>query len=453
MKGIAMSLAVLFLMGISSIETMAKDSGAAQVTGVSVDTVDDDGIYIFFTLTVQNMKGQNIRAMIWLSDNDTGGLVQARPESDPTYQDLNGNLTTQEELAPCCDETLYESLSLYIPYSSFPYGTTNWHPMFQIQDSGGNNLMDNDGHFDSHSFETTIPGSSGYDCPDISTDSDCDGATNSQELWIAQNFMPVYEFDEEEHDILQGTDGISEFNDVIFLYQVSRVTCWVTEFDDEYTLIVTDPSSNFEDYLLTVVATYEYDYVPYDPVWDSEEDLFAHYGDTERVQLCIEVEADGSSTSVLAIQINRHEEADVYVPDDLEWDSGGRVHLYVSEGKHGTYISHDECENAVSGIQWVGWDEDCSDGRVIYPTVNQGLNIGEFANQQVWASDLGDSRVSNLFPGEAIWSLNADDKEHIESRFCGGYDVPQAPGEHTVISPDIYTAPWCAGSLTSKWYQ
>ncbi|MFN8528279.1 MAG: hypothetical protein U0670_06685 [Anaerolineae bacterium] len=310
------------------------------------------------------------------------------------------------------------------------------------------------------------------------SDSDQDGIVDRLELWVAQSFMPIFEYDENERDPIAGTYGIYEYQDVVYLYQVTPVWCNYVPGDDYYYLQDYQPGAPLERVLLTVVATYEYDFVPVDlagpdTFLSNSTDLdFDHYGDTERAQLCINwtTNPDNSiTTSLQYVLLTRHHFGPIfYWYSNFEYPVDGlRIRLQVSEGKHAAYATHDECEDAVSfmngvlgimsgeihtGItdlmQSLYWDEDCSFGNVIYPTVTQQQNVGEFAGRTVYIEELGDPRISALFPGEAIWSIDGADAR--SQYFCGGYDVPSYNQTHNV-SPG-FDDHWCAGGLTSKWY-
>lgn len=314
-------------------------------------------------------------------------------------------------------------------------------------------------------------------------DCDEDGISNSRELWIAETFMPVFEFDEGEHNILRGTSGIQQQDDVVFLYQVSEVKCGVHAISGIGTRFILEPldtdmslPSWIEDstsYLLTVVAAYEYDYLPYDP-GPGEEDVFNHYGDTERVRICIVHEDD--QFIVRSVYINRHHELALYVRSDLEWD-GSHVYLYVSEGKHATFASESECRGSVSAsdtldyitdpgnfvglsvyhleswkgffesLSWVGFREDCGGGRVIRPVVYEDYNVGEY----IWLAEttMGDM-APELPDNEMVWSYYAEANWAREHYFCGGYDVGDYDSTHQVVIG--YRSPLCAGSLVTKWW-
>jgi hypothetical protein len=107
-------------------------------------------------------------------------------------------------------------------------------------------------------------------------DTDGDGITDQQELWIARTFIPVYEYDEDEHPhwIDDDVDGIAEFrsrneiksNKVMFLFQVSPVNCSRDEYSSGTWVANLDSRSPSNNYLLTIMALYRYDYVPYDPI-------------------------------------------------------------------------------------------------------------------------------------------------------------------------------------------
>jgi hypothetical protein len=288
-------------------------------------------------------------------------------------------------------------------------------------------------------------------------DTDEDGIPDSTELFIAQSFMPVFEFDEEEHNIVTGAKPIREFQDFAFLYQVSQVKCGVNAGSGAIRFYLEEMDSpnevpewieNSTSYLLTVVAAYGYDYVPYDPVSGSEEDLLAHYGDTERVRICIVLENESYVTRY--IMMNRHGESWNYLAHEIDWYENSHPYLYISEGKHATFASGDECEDSIEGAEWLGWDEDCSDGILIAPTVTAGLNVGEWSSQGVlYTSEMNQSQLGDTFPWEAVWSYNAAG-DHRDNYFCGGYLVEDYSEKHDIVTP-FYEWEWCGGGLDGKW--
>lgn len=268
-------------------------------------------------------------------------------------------------------------------------------------------------------------------------DNDGYGFTDAWELELATAFMPIFEFDEDEHNPITGADGIQWGRDVLFYYQVSPVDCFVN--GDQGVVL---PRSDMPTGLMTIVGLYSYDYVPYDTVFTSEDDVFAHYGDTERVRLCLE--AGPSGVYVTFMTITRHSHQHFYRADEITY-VGTHPYLYVSEGKHATYVSKSECEDAVSGFEWLAWDEDCGEGAVIRPEVRADMNVGEYIpGMRVMFTNAA------LFPNEAIWTNNTSEA-HRDNHFCGGYNVPDYNSDHSVISPG-YDSPWCAGGLPSKWW-
>ena len=282
-------------------------------------------------------------------------------------------------------------------------------------------------------------------CSAFTRDSDGDGIADAEEGRIVGIFMPVFEFDEDEHNILAEHSGFEEFRDVIFLHQLSPVEC---SLDGSSPVI----DQGGADLLLTVVAVYGYDYAPVHPLNTIENDTFAHYGDTERVRLCLQRAGEGNDYEVSFVLINRHGEEHAYRAGQLARDEDGeRIYLYVSEGKHATFVSGDECEQAISGLEALGWNEDCSGGPVILPAAG-GLNVGEYqVGQRIDAEDLGETRVGDLFAGEAVWSPEAGNPSHRDAHFCGGH----APSDYAAtrsVAP-FYESPVCGGSLHSKWYQ
>ncbi|MBC8505409.1 MAG: hypothetical protein ISR58_08965 [Anaerolineales bacterium] len=339
-------------------------------------------------------------------------------------------------------------------------------PSANIYENGS--LMITEGNYSPENYSSV--GGSQQSAADI----DGDGISDDTELWIAESFMPVYEFDYEEHNILKvGSISIRENRDVMFLWQVSPVKCGVkaTSGAIRFYLETLDSNAslpswieNSESMLLTVVATYPYDYVPFDLT--TEQDIFTHYGDTERVRLCITKEE--SNYSLLFAQINRHHETAYYVSSDLTIIDNSHPYLFVSEGKHATFASDAECEGSVSALhifhvenpfdkeEWkegfsgAGWDEDCDGGPVIRPSVVASLNVGEYEpNTGVYTNHLGNSQLSSLFPGEVVWNPDTRGRGSV---FCGGYDIEldDYSEKYEVITG--YNSPWCSGTLDSKWW-
>jgi hypothetical protein len=314
-----------------------------------------------------------------------------------------------------------------------------------------------------------------------SQDKDCDGISDDFELWLAQGFMPVFEYDEQEHNPITQTSGILEGLDVIYLYQVSEVKCGVNAGGTggvnlvQFILEPKDTTKSLPSwitektsYLLTVVSTYQYDYLPYDP-GPGEEDLFNHYGDTERVRIC--VVHDGDNYVARFLIINRHNEKDMYQLSKVPTWEGSHPYLFVSEGKHATFVSESECRGSVSASQiidnpfegdnwkWLGFHEDCGGGKVIRSTVLASYNVGEPYSFMPESGRvvLHDMAIAGGWPYdmdpfgiEVVWSAWADDSNNRDHYFCGGYNIDYYLGTHNVTTG--YDSPWCAGQLANKWW-
>lgn len=320
--------------------------------------------------------------------------------------------------------------------------------------------------------------SSGPQNPDY--DLDGDGLSNELELWVASTFGPVYIYDKEEHNILTDTDNIAEFRDVAYYYQVSPAHC-----DPVSRTIAPTPQ---DDLVLTVVAAYAYDYVPYDPLYRTEKDVFAHYGDTERIRICLE-RYEGSDVpapkdlrqihgaeyvpnvpgsvrrSAYAVAFARikrhHDDPKPYATDQFEWESDTHLALYAAEGKHAAYTSDGECEDYVSGGQWLFWDEDCSsrsdNPQIIWPQSLQSayFNVGERdqdgkKNQLLDSTfDVQDPAFRTFVYPEQVWDTSF--------RFCGGFyaliDDPGGKRDVITVLGKGYTAETCGGSLGGKWFE
>ncbi len=286
-------------------------------------------------------------------------------------------------------------------------------------------------------------------------DTDGDGLENAEELWVANTFAPVYEYDEQEHNIITGHSPIAEGTDVAYYYQVTQAFCDVPNNKID--------QSSKEHTVLTIVATYPYDYLPYDPVVGGEDDRWAHNGDTEMIRVCFQrLDKQPANWSKFhgavyqrknggkniwylptVVFLKRHTGAPVMhsARDGMQWESISSTHfrLYISEGKHATYRFVDECENNVGGFQWLGWDEDCAGGVVIRPTHLQSAkyNVGE-ANKPAFTK----INVFNSSRAEYAWGP--------KQRFCGGLNTFSPDRKHDVVA-HVYDENNCAAGLGSKW--
>lgn len=346
-------------------------------------------------------------------------------------------------------------------------------------------------------------------------DQDCDGLSDDLEHWIAQTFAPVYYLDAEEQVATYGLP-----------FQVtSDVTCITPEINQVDATIVRPGG---DDILLTTVFAWERDYVEYrtwssasmqafdrslagllwdtvkagwsgittgsfegsssmgspteffwayiSPIkpsdfdadsWTNRKD-FVHYGDTERVRICIRMTEAFSSNPVfganwspklgtgkprfyqaMGVEFRRHGHSFVYLPAQIGWEEVSHPVIFVSEGKHGQYVSVDECGSYAWAANAAGafWDEDCSYDpryRLVAP-LDPEFNVGERVREGASARSLSAAQaaIARLFPGEEVW---------VDRPFCGGHFVqdPQAMADYVGA---IFTGEnICGGSLSSKWW-
>jgi len=314
------------------------------------------------------------------------------------------------------------------------------------------------------------------------TDSDGDKLSDAEEAWVAKTFAPDYYYDNQEHNEMSGGTGIKEGVDVEYFFQVTQGDCveipryghieysvegsrtWL-----EYTAIKAKPTPD-KYVILTVVAAYRYDYVPWDPPGMSEKDVGAHAGDAEMVRIFFtrstkipsstELEkkhgavfTEGSDKRAyipVKFVIKRHRDEEMlYDPQALTWHDKTHPMLVISEGKHAAYISRSECEQYVGGVESLGWDEDCTKSpasdRIIRPRSLTNLsntnNVGEAENPLFSRRKLfGSGRW------EYMWSP--------EIRFCGGYNIYSPADTRPVVEIlgiDAYTEAYCGGAIGGKW--
>lgn len=290
-------------------------------------------------------------------------------------------------------------------------------------------------------------------------DTDGDGLEDAEELWVAKTFAPVYQYDKEEHNIITGHKPVAEGPDVAYFYQVTQAFCDIRKAE------VTQTSKVHT--VLTVVAAYPYDYVPWDPFYSDEQDRWAHNGDTEMIRICFQTlfnqpsnwsqmhgavyqrKNGGKKVWYLPtiVIIKRHTDDPVWykAPDQMQWESATSTHfrLYISEGKHAAYPSYAECAHYVSLFEKLAWDENCTETTskaiVIRPTSLQTAkcNVGEASKPALVSSKVfGNSRT------EYFWG----DKQ----RFCGGINTFSPDDMHTVVS-GLYDERYCGGALGGKW--
>jgi len=300
------------------------------------------------------------------------------------------------------------------------------------------------------------------------SDSDRDCISDETEHQFADIFMPILEYDEDEHNIVTDQPE-GEFDQwesgLVFLHQVSPVDCHMWSSLDGDHKIYYDPPQYWHDnglppkVLLTVVATYQYDYVPLDPSFlvdpgsfSGEQDRLMHYGDTEVIRICIADDNGDSNYEIDFVVTVRHSHHYLYLPHELEWE-GTHPYMYVSEGKHATYSSKDECHDANPWYQDLAWREDCGEGRIIRPWVGGFLNVGEYDEDNPQTITLYEQGVADYFGewhDEWVWSPYANYENRREYRFCGGYNVNEPNGTNWNSG---YPSPNCSGSLDSKWWK
>jgi len=471
-------------------------------------TARDEGHQLHFEAVLQATSaleaGQLIMA-VWPVTDDHAPLQN---NGDPNYIDSEGNLFTYGTTLVGDGPGQYR-WRFDLPLNQFPTGEYPIDLAFRFKMA-----------------DSTQAGAEVYDLnlainrpvpqpieqhPCTSNDTDCDDIPDGIEDWIARTFTPTYYLDDEER-----------VERVAFPFQVtSDVTC-VWQGPHEESVI-----AGGDDYLLTVVATWEKDYVEYrwwdgtimkaadrgivgfladsvqgigsmimtgsfgnpfdvdsvgdvffsyiSPIrpedftriseWTEGRDDFIHYGDTERLRICIRstqrLEPNpmhganwspqlGTARPVyyqaMSVELRRHGHTYSFDPTALRWEDFSHPVIYVSEGKHGQYTSPDECSDFVwtkGPQQAFFWSEDCSSNpeRIIRPELSPAMNVGERgAHQPQWEP----AAIGALFPGELVWG----------DPFCGGHrsevDDPSALADYWIAVGTGETI--CGGGLGTKWW-
>lgn len=311
------------------------------------------------------------------------------------------------------------------------------------------------------------------------SDRDGDGFPDWEEDFVAEKYMPYFEYDEEEYNYNTGSQPIRQFEDVIYLYQITPAYCEAVEVASSFNVTILDhqPGTYMSTILMTVVAIYPYDYVPDLSTASGRENVFAHFGDTEVVRLCIHrtENTEGSvNYQVGFVQMIRHSHAHTYWYSDFEETQDGHVWIHVSEGKHAGFASYGECEHSNDlSIQQVAWDEDCDDGIKIMPYTGPEANVGEqnaffdipFSSTSFasWMQNRG-YQMSGFNPSYRGYTDTYDEYVWIASsltprasRYCGTYPINDfdSSNKRTIVSVggvSVYEQEWCAGGIASKWY-
>jgi hypothetical protein len=248
--------------------------------------------------------------------------------------------------------------------------------------------------------------------PNPNLDSDHDGITDQDELTLAQTYAPYF--------VIARNDP--ERGEIRWVYQVTRWT--------------TGPNTVSCDLVIVIVALYQDDWVPTWGWW--------HHGDTEPVYLCFDVpdvnDIDFGEEALRSITVVRHSKGYTYeYPQEIEMDGTHPV-LYISDGKHATYPSYNNCTNAnmidfiSTGWFSLGIPEQCDSWTGILADLPEDHNVGE-EYFPLFQSTNDRDELRNLYPDEWIWK---------DVPFCGGTPVQ---GRHQKLA---LSQPICAGSIYSK---
>ena len=175
------------------------------------------------------------------------------------------------------------------------------------------------------------------------TDADRDCISDALEDTIAATFMPVFVFDEEEHNIL-ANQNFSDFgpgNGVEYLYQVSIADCYTkVDSNSNPTSAVfqlgssspLDPTLNIRtprSIMFTVLEIFPYDYLPKQNIlydFSDEEDVFVHYGDVETIKFCLRDDDRNGAYTVSFIQFRRHKKEYII---NATWEKEGTHMVFV----------------------------------------------------------------------------------------------------------------------------
>ena len=253
------------------------------------------------------------------------------------------------------------------------------------------------------------------------SDLDGDGLWDSTEDWVAATYGPYYVLDEEEDRLRTGPTA--------HVFQVTPAPEWWGK-----------------GVILTVVGLWGRDLAELADAINS----FVHYGDTEAVEIWIQlIDGDYNTGHYLINRVTmyRHSNSFNYMPGEYSMIDNHPV-VYSSQFKHGSYASSEECEGSVF---WKNFKEDCDGGSEFYALLPPEHNVGELDQPLFTWMDERET-LGWMFPGEKVW-----DQYYA---FCGGYDVPdsQRNGSRSyyvdliVKKFESSSMPFCAGALRGKWF-
>ncbi|MFQ5558398.1 MAG: hypothetical protein ACE5GB_12955, partial [Acidimicrobiales bacterium] len=298
-------------------------------------------------------------------------------------------------------------------------------------------------------------------------DTDCDGISDAAEEGYANYYMPTLVFDPEEKLLrpwrYDPTPGrVVQGEELEILWQVSPMTC-------SGSLV----HNGGNDVLITYVIVYGYDYLPKDG------DNFVHWGDTEKIQVCLS--GGTGNMSPRWVRIFAHGDSRTHPTWDFDWctaracgSPAGATHpvIWVSEGKHAGYPSYSDCVNSSGKLddelgswKWIPgvdtlaekiWSESCGTGTVIIPRVSLDTNVGEWWRPNFTRLDeraefdllVQGSRTEYVWTGSAF-GIGGEVPQN--GRFCAGEQVLDPDAKRTVVTG--YSDHMCAGGLDGKWHR
>ncbi|MBI5842364.1 MAG: zinc ribbon domain-containing protein [Chloroflexi bacterium] len=273
------------------------------------------------------------------------------------------------------------------------------------------------------SFETEMPGMGGG----AATDTDEDGLNDGFEEWIANAFVPIFQYDEDE-DVPR--EQVMRFYQVTPIYKTSP-NVW------NY------PQYQFPEYqgppgiLITYVVAYTWD------TGDAVLGIEAHAGDAEAIRIfLVNPRNDPFTWNPVVIMIKRHfDDPEAYYSYQFQWSQTHPI-VWVSEDKHAMYSNWEECDDYSVGFEYC----DSKGYQINSPIVSggDGFNVGERLNHPF--SEIPNNTLG-LFANEFVWSSSAsklpvyDNQGNVigsydaAENFCGGYSGSK-----------------CGGGMDGKWW-
>ncbi len=128
-------VALMAVLDAEGIAAPQPAQAAARVTGSAVTvehgTVMDQqpGITLHLAFTLTGWQNQPALVVARLFHDDIASERLTNPAAPGLYRDKYNGVQTSMSIVPCCEETVYDDLALFIPYAAFGLDTPGDYPL------------------------------------------------------------------------------------------------------------------------------------------------------------------------------------------------------------------------------------------------------------------------------------------------------------------------------------